>query len=405
MQDTELYAQMLGIKKPWVVKQVKLDVAGRKVEIELVCEAGTWWGNEEGVRLPIHDHVERRWRHLDTMQFEMVLVARVPRVQDPEGKVETVQVPWAERGGRFTLLFEAWAVAVLQASANVEQGRLLLALSWEAAHRIMQRAVERGLGRRQIEALRYVGLDEKSFLKGASFVSTLTDLAGGRVLEVVPGRDQASGELLWQSLPAEQRASVEAAAMDMAAGFAAATRAAAPQVVIVHDKFHVAKLLGEAVDQVRRAESKRLSAAGDDVLKGTRQAWLFNPENLSEERAAQFAVLQGQQLKTARAWYYKDFFRLFWESQSRWEAEGFFAHWYAGAIRCHLTPIKKVARTLKAHVEGLFAYVAHPITNAVTEGLNSKIQSLKNAARGFRSFANYRTRILFFCGGLNLNPL
>lgn len=405
MKDTELYAQLLGIVSPWEVKSVKLDVGGQRVEVELGCKEGTWWGNAEGERLPVHDHVEREWRHLDTMQFETVLVARVPRVKNAEGKVETVAVPWAAPLGRFTRWFEAWAVTVLLASATVEQGRVLLGLSWTAAQRIIDRAVERGLASRELGQLRYVGLDEKSFLRGPSFVSTLTDLSRGRVLEVVPGRDQASGEALWKSLPVGPRAQVEAAAMDMAAGFAAATRVAAPQAVIVHDKFHVAKLLGEAVDQVRRQEAKALSQEGDERLKGTRQTWLFNPENLNDERAAQFAALAGTQLKTARAWYYKDLFRGFWGSVSRWEAEGFFAHWYAGAIRCHLAPIKKVARTLKAHVEGLYSYVTHPITNAVTEGLNSRIQSLKSAARGFRSFANYRTRILFFCGGLDLQPL
>ena len=404
MKDTELYAQILGIVKPWMVQEVKLDVGGKKVEVRLAC-GETWWGNEEGERLPIHDHVERTWRHLDTMQFETVLVARVPRVKYPDGKVETVRVPWAEKGGRFTLLFEAWAVAVLQASATVEQGRQLLRLSWEAAHRIMERAVARGLACRELDELPYVGLDEKSFRKGQSYVSTMTDVLKGRVLEVVEGREQASGEALWQSLPEPQRAMVEAAAMDLAAGFAAATRVAAPQAVIVHDKFHVAQLLSEAVDEVRRQEHRQLSEQGDARLKGTRQDWLFNPERLNDERAARFAALAGTQLKTARAWYYKDFFRLFWESESRWEAEGFFNHWYAGAIRCRLEPIKRVARTLKAHVAGLYSYIEHPITNAVTEGLNSRIQSLKSAARGFRSFANYRIRILFFCGGLNLQPL
>jgi transposase len=404
MKDTELYAQILGIVKPWTVQEVKLDVGGKKVEVRLAC-AETWWGNEAGDRLPIHDHVDRTWRHLDTMQFETVLVARVPRVKYPDGKVETVRVPWAEKGGRFTLLFEAWAVTVLLASATVEQGRQLLRLSWEAAHRIMARAVERGLACRELEDLPYVGLDEKSFLRGQSYVSTMTDVLRGRVLEVVEGRDQASAEALWQSLPEAQRRSIEAAAMDLAAGYAVATRVAAPQAVIVHDKFHVAALLSEAVDEVRRQEHRTLSEQGDDRLKGTRQDWLFNPENLHDERAVRFAALAGTQLKTARAWYYKDFFRQFWESRSRWEAEGFFRHWFAGAVRCRLQPIKRVARTLKAHVEGLYSYIEHPITNAVTEGLNSRIQSLKSAARGFRSFANYRIRILFFCGGLNLQPL
>jgi transposase len=405
VKDTELYAQMLGIAKPWEVKEVKLDVSGKKVEVRLACAERTWWGTEAGERLPVHDHVERSWRHLDTMQFETVLTARVPRVKYPDGKVETVRVPWAEKGGRFTLLFEAWAVTVLLASATVEQGRQLLRLSWEAAHRIMARAVERGLASRKVEELPYVGLDEKSFRKGQSYISTLTDVVEGRVLEVVEGRDQASGEALWQSLPEAQRLRVEAAAMDLAAGFAAATRVMAPQAEIVHDKFHVSSLLSEAVDEVRRQEHRVLSEQGDDRLKGTRQDWLFNPENLNDERSARFAALAGTQLKTARGWYHKDFFRVFWQSQSQWEAEGFFRRWYAGAMRCRLEPIKRAARTLKAHVAGLYSYVEHPITNAVTEGLNSRIQSLKRTARGLRSFANYRTRILFFCGGLNLQPL
>lgn len=59
---------------------------------------------------------------------------------------------------------------------------------------------------------------------------------------------------------------------------------------------------------------------------------------------------------------------------------------------------------LKKHLAGLLAYFRHRITNAATEGLNSKIQAIKSAARGFRKFENYRLRILFFCGRLDLRP-
>ena len=63
-----------------------------------------------------------------------------------------------------------------------------------------------------------------------------------------------------------------------------------------------------------------------------------------------------------------------------------------------------MARTLKAHLTNLLTYFVHPITNAITEGFNSRIQAIKSAARGFRNFENYRTRILFFCGKLDLMP-
>jgi transposase len=67
--------------------------------------------------------------------------------------------------------------------------------------------------------------------------------------------------------------------------------------------------------------------------------------------------------------------------------------------------VVEVAQMLKRHLDNLLTYLKHHVTNAVTEGLNSKIQSLKSAARCFLNFCNYPIRILFFCGKLNLYPL
>ena len=125
----------------------------------------------------------------------------------------------------------------------------------------------------------------------------LSDLDQSRVLEVVPGHDKQSGCALWQSLPQAQRKNIEAAAMDMSAGFAAATAQEAPQAVIVHDKFHVAKMLNEAVDRVRRREHKELLKQNDQRLTGSRQLWLYNPINLKDERAEEFERLIQSEIK------------------------------------------------------------------------------------------------------------
>ena len=331
--DSELqkhYAQLLGVGSPWEVKNVELKPAEKRVEIEL----GWQWGADAqcpecGGRCSIHDCApERTWRHLDTMQFRTEIRARVPRADCPEHGVRTMQVPWAAPHGRFTLLFERFAIEVLLASASVSQGCELLGIGWESAHQIMRRAVERGLERRQLEDLKHLGMDEKSFGRGQSYITLLTDLEQSRVLDVVEDRTaEAAGQLL-QTLTPEQKETVEAVAVDMWEPFIRTIEKELPEADIVHDKFHVSKYLGEAVDKVRRQEHKELMARGDETPKGTRQLWLYNPQNLK-----------------------------------------------------------------------------HHITNAVTEGLNSKIQSIKAAARGFRSFQNYRIRILFFCGKLNLYPL
>ena len=408
--DNELqkpYALLLGIGSPWEVKTVELKLAEKKVEIEL----GWQWGSaaqcpECGCECSMHDSApERTWRHLDPMQFVTVIRARTPRANCPEHGVKTMTVPWAAPQGRFTLHFERFAVEVLLACASVKQAGELLGIGWESAHEIMKRAVARGLERRQLDRLKYLGMDEKSFKRGHSDITLLTDLEQSRVVEVVEDRTTEAAGKLWEGLSPEQKATVEAVAVDMWAPFLQTVQQQVPDADVVHDKFHVSKYLNEAVDKVRRQEHKELLAQGDETLTGSRQLWLYNPQNHSAEQAEEFAALKELNLKVARAWAAKELFTKFWQYQEAGWARRFFKDWFGWVSRSQLKPMADVARMLKRHLENLLTYLKHRITNAVTEGLNSKIQSIKSAARGFRNFKNYRTRILFFCGKLDLYPL
>ena len=401
------YAQLLGLGSPWEVKTVALKLPEKQVEIEL----GWQWGTaakcpECGRECSIHDCApERTWRHLDTMQFTTLLRARTPRAQCPEHGVKTMRVPWAAPQGRFTLLFERFAVDVLLASGSVSQGCALMGIGWETAQEIMRRAVERGLEQRPLEGLKHLGMDEKSFKRGQSYITLLTDLEQSRVLDVVEERTVAASDQLWETLNPEQKQAVEAVAVDMWEPFIQTIAKQVPNADIVHDKFHVSKYLNEAVDKVRRQEHKELMAQGDETLKGSRQLWLYNPQNFSPEQAEEFCALKDLQLKVARAWAAKELFSKFWEYHAEGWARRFFKDWFGWVSRSRLKPVIEVAQMLKRHLDHLLTYLRHHITNAVTEGLNSKIQSLKSAARGFRNFRNYRIRILFFCGKLNLYPL
>ena len=108
--------------------------------------------------------------------------------------------------------------------------------------------------------------------------------------------------------------------------------------------------------------------------------------------------MKASELKTARAWAIKELPKVFWECLGEGFAESHFERWYARAIRCRLKPVKRAARMLRKHLHGLLAYFRYWITNAAVEGLNSKIQAIKSAARGFQNFENYRKRFLAFCG-------
>jgi len=115
-----------------------------------------------------------------------------------------------------------------------------------------------------------------------------------------PGQYTQSIFVLWEKQPEDQRACVTAAAMGMGAPIIASTLWAALQTYIVHDRFHVAQALNEAVNQTRREESAQLAAAGDNTLKHT--SWLWRYGKVSEARKEEFEALLEMNLRTARAW-------------------------------------------------------------------------------------------------------
>jgi transposase len=408
MKDTlkSHYAQLLGLSANWEVCAVNLELAAKLVKIEVAhCSGVRVICPTCGASCTVADHSpERTWRHLDTMQFTTEIRARAPRSDCAECGVKTTEVPWAGKHSRFTLLFEAFAIEVLLMSRDVKAASDLLRLNWHSTQTIMKRAVDRGLLRREEEPVEYVGLDEKSFRRGQDYISVMSDLNGSRVLEVSEGRDEAAATKLWNTLSEAQCSYVAAVAMDMWRPYFNATRAEAPGAEIVHDRFHVSKYLNEGVDKVRRQEHKRLMEASDERLKGTRQLWLFNPENMSDPQWMRFKELKELETKTARAWLIKEDFSWFWEYQYPGNARKHFEKWYNWVVRSRLPPMAKIAKMLKRHLPELLTYFRHRITNAVTEGFNSRIQAIKTAARGFRNFANYRIRILFFCGKLDLIP-
>jgi transposase len=400
---TAHYHALLGLNQNWKVTSVDFRPNEMTVDIQIeFCGSHLACPKCQAVCSQADMAPKRTWRHLDTMQFITQIHASVPRSMCPHCGVLTLAVPWADKHSRFTMIFEQVAIAVIQASSSVSAASKLLKLDWDATHGIMKRAVDRGLARRDLDTIKHVGIDEKNFGKGHDYVSVMTDLDQGRVLEVVEERTQASAEKLLKTLPEPQRAEVKAIAMDMWKAFMSAAQSICPQAAIVHDKFHISKYLGEAVDQVRRQESRQLDEIGDDRLKGTRQLWLFAREKLSEVDRSYLEQLQQSDIKTGRAWSLKENFRHFWGCLDKESALMRFRAWYGWATRSQLKPMIKVAKMLKRHLPGLMSYIEHRITNAISEGFNSRIQSIKSAARGFRNFDNYRTRILFFCGNLDL---
>ena len=404
MKDTALYEHLLGLKTPWVVKSVDLSLTERRVVVEVVLRRGQVWADptDDTKRAHVNGWSERQWRHLDTCQFETIIKARVPQLKYSDGSVEELTVPWAERYSRVTTLMTGFVIKLLQACPTTQSVCALTRLSWGTVNAIMVSAVERGMLRRTEQEIAYLGIDEKSSEKGHSYASILTDIDRSRVLDLVPERKLDAAVSLLETLTPSQRASVKAVAMDMWPAFMSATKQCMPQADIVHDKFHISKYLGEAVDAVRKQEHRRLSQAGTSPLTGSKWAWLKNyPDGRSAE-AVSFRALNRLNLKTSRAWCIKENFTQFWSYSYKGAAKRFFDAWSTNAVRSRLEPVKKVVKMLRRHETGLLNFSQHKISNACAEGFNSAIQLIKANARGFRNFTHYRARILFHCGKLDL---
>jgi transposase len=406
MRDIDLYSQILGLRSPWKVADVQLLGDAEEVRVHVVPEPGvTWTCPHCGRPSPGYDSRRREWRHLDTCQYKTVLEADVPRVQCSEHGVVTVAVPWAEPGSGFTALFEALIIDWLK-EASTQAVAQQFRLSWNAIDGVMQRAVKRGLARREAQSPQYLSVDETAFAKRHEYVTVVTDQERGVVLHVADDRKAESLSAYYESLSDEQKAAIKAVAMDMWPAYISATETHIPQAheKIAFDKFHVAKYLGDMVDKVRRQEHRLLLAAGLDALKGTKYDWLTHPDNMTREQQNRFRALRDSSLKTARAWAIKEFAMSLWHYSSRtWAGKGW-ARWLAWAVRSRLEPVKKTAATIKKHLWGIINAVVLKVHNGHAESINSRIQRIKSRARGYRNRERFRNAIYFHLGGLDLYP-
>jgi transposase len=410
MRDTELYRHLLGLEAPWSVARVELNAKEQRVDVWAEHERGARWRCpecEEGAApLGVHDHApERSWRHLDSCQFMTYLRARPPRVNCPKHGVKQVRLPWAGPKARFTALFERFAIDVLR-ETDVLGATRILRISWDEAWHLMERAVARGMAAKGKRVVRHLGVDEKAAAKGHRYLTLVSDLERGTVEFIADDRKTESLDAFFVQLTPEQLAGIEAIAMDMWEPFQISihTHVAGASEKIVFDRFHIMQHVGRAVDTVRKQEHRELSAQGDDTLAKSKYLWLYSEENLPEKNKPRFEALRSADLKTGRAWSIKETLRHLWRHTERTEGEEHWKRWYFWATHSRLKPMIAAARTVRRHIDNVLTYFTHRITNAASEGLNSKIQTIKKRAYGFRNKDNFKTAIYFHCGGLELYP-
>jgi transposase len=398
----ELFSAALGLVPPWRVERSEFDAEAGRLDLFLDFPRGARFAcPEPGCserQCPVHDTEEKTWRHLDFFQYHAYLHARVPRVQCPEHGVRQVAVSWARPGSGFTLLFEAllitfgaaMPVAKVAAFTGEQDTRI-----WRVLHHYVQR--ERA--KLDFSAVERVGVDETAAARGQDYVSTFMDPDSRRVLFATPGRDADTVKRFAEDLKAHggYPEAVGNVTCDMSVAFISGVRDHLSNADITFDRFHIMKQLGEAVDEVRRAEAKTRPL----LLKKTRWLWLTNRQNLTpgQQRQLVWLTRPSTALATARAHRWREDFQGFYD-QPIDQAEAYLTRWCAGAMRSRLQPVKDFVAMLKRHWDGILAWHRSHLTTGLLEGTNSLIQAAKARARGYRNKQYMITMIYLIAGRL-----
>ena len=351
----------------------------------------------------IYDHApERSWRHLDTMQYKTYIRCCLPRVKNKQGEVVTICAPWAAKSERHTYLFEHAVIDVLQATKNQSKTAKLMRCGFNVINRIMHLSVQRGMSNRPEEVVyTNLSIDEKSYSKGHQYISVVSCPLSGCVIDVCEGRDKASSQqLIEKVISPKHRDKVETISMDMWEAYINVAKETLPNTKIVHDRFHLVKYLNDAIDKVRRREVKT-----HEELKHARFVLLKNKMNLTDKQHIIFEHIQQANYQVSKVWAIRENFKAIFGSKDTQEALGLFIKWGASVISSGINEAIKVAKTFNAHLNGVINALTHSFSNAMAERLNGKIQEVKVSSRGYRTFENFRSAILFFHGGLHLYPL
>ena len=343
----------------------------------------------------------RSWRDLAMRDQVVELVYAPCRVWCLGCGLRVERVPWADKWQRVTHAL-ARAVAelarVLDWSAVAHHFRL----NWKTIATVVEGTVLWGLQHRRWYPLHVIGMDEVSRRKGQQYLTIVYDLDGGRVVWVGRDRTTATMERFFAWLGPRRARAIHTACCDMWAVYIDAVRTHLPAATIVFDRFHLSQYLGRAVDDVRRQTWRQLVGRAKAEFKRTRFLWLTNPANLRREERTRLSALLRLNSPIVKAYLLKEDLRRFWDYRRTAWAERHLRQWLWRASHSRLEPFKKLARTLRTHLDGVLAWTRIRVTNGALEGMNNKVKVISHRAYGYRTTWTYIANIYHCCAGLPL---
>ena len=408
MDQKDVFALALGLAgTPWTVVEVRFDPELKRLNIEVDFPPGSRFPHpESGQDCAVYDSEPRSWRHMNFFQFECYVNAHVPRVDGGPGPgVKRVAVPWARPHSGFSLFMESMMLLMARSGMTVAETARTVGEYPQRVWTVLLHHVAQAHGRMDLGQVRVISVDEVCRARGQNYLTIISepkqDGRPTRVLLAVEGRDSRTlrdfaDHLRRRGLAPEQ---IRTICSDMSPAYIKGISEEFGGALLVFDYFHVVQLVGNALDQVRRRERREFP----QELKGVRWAMLKGEDRLTEaERRTRQRVCSGK-LQTGKAFNQLDALRDIMKEPDPAVAERDLKWWCGWVGRSRIPEMKKAAKTIRNHWDGVVAYLRTRVTNGAAEALNGIIQTVKRKARGFRSVEYFSAMIYLVASHLKFD--
>jgi len=403
MNTNEIFTLALNLQDPWFVKEIKLDLKSDKIhgqiDIFIDFKRGYKFKDKNDKETTAYDTIEKKWRHLNFFQHQCYIHARVPRIKTEGDGIDMVQVPWAREGSGFTLMFEGLSMLMLENEMPVSKAAKVLNIYDTRLWRILKYWVTKSFNSETCKDVTTIGIDETSTKKGHNYVTLAVDMDTRKVIYATKGKDSATINNLQDHLKSKgcNPEQIEQACIDMSPSFISGIFNNFPNAKLTFDKFHITKIINEAMDSLRKFERKEI-----EELKGNKYLFLKGDKKLNPEQIEAKHYFLTHYPKLGEGYRLKELFNNFWDIKDVEEAGGYLSYWCDLAEESKIAPFMKASRTIRSHWSGILNYIKSRLTNGILEGINSKIQLAKKRARGYRNVDNFILMIYFIAGKLKI---
>jgi transposase len=276
-------------------------------------------------------------------------------------------------------------------------------IGWETAKNIdKENAKKYVVGLSEISPCR-IGIDEIACEKGHKYLTVVRDVDLEKVIWVGKNRQKETLDKFFNELGEVKSHQISLVAMDMWDPFIASAKEHT-NAEIVFDKFHIAKHVNEAVDDVRKSEFAKADKEERVLMKHKRFLILSRKKNLDRQKKESLKDLMKKNDTLYKAYLLKEQILDIMDEPAEKKAVKRFAKWFDNIASAKIPQFDKTAKMLERHSYGILNYFKHKVTNAASEGFNTKINVIKRRAYGFRDLEYFMYKIIQLCGVSSQNP-